>query len=90
MERTTDRTRRTTRGISGTVIAMMTLPTPAPVSEMRAIARSTPGIAITPSITRITTVSTQRTYPARSPIVSPPTTLIAATARPTVSEIRVP
>jgi hypothetical protein len=59
-ESTIERTRRTTRGISGTMIATMTLSNPARNSETSAIASRIAGIAISPSISRITMASTQR------------------------------
>ena len=50
---TTARTRRTTRGISGIEIAMMTFWTLDPKRAMSAIARRMLGIAISPSMTRM-------------------------------------
>src|SRR6185295_9090690 len=84
------RTRRTTRGTSASVIATMTFPTLALVSAMSAIARSTEGIDISPSITRMTVASTQRTNPVTRPITRPRVMDRAATAAPTVSEMREP
>ena len=55
-----ERTRRTTRGTSGTMIATITLIRPARNSETSAIASRIAGIAISPSIRRITIASTQR------------------------------
>ena len=60
MSDTTERTSRTTRGMSGTVIAMMTIPMPPPVSATIAIASRIEGIAINASITRMTIASTRR------------------------------
>ena len=57
---TTLRTRRTTRGTSGMVIARMTLVTEALVSAISAIASRIEGTAIMPSMTRITSASTIR------------------------------
>ncbi len=61
---TTLRTSRTMRGRSGTMIAMMMVVRPPPSSEASAIASSTPGMAISPSIRRMTMRSPQRKYPA--------------------------
>jgi hypothetical protein len=57
---TSARTRRTTRGISGMVRARMTLRTLARINAIRAMASKIPGIAIIPSITRMTTASRRR------------------------------
>ena len=57
---TIERTRRTTRGISGIVIAMITVRRPPPHSETRPIASRIAGIAMSPSITRMTIASSQR------------------------------
>ena len=57
---TIERTRRTTRGISGTMMATITLTKPARNSETSAIASRIAGIAISPSIRRITMASIQR------------------------------
>ena len=61
MVRTTARTSRTTRGISGTEIAMMTFWTLDPNRAINAIARRMLGIAMSPSMTRITIASNRRT-----------------------------
>jgi hypothetical protein len=61
MVSTTLRTSRTTRGTSGIEIATTTVTRLAPASAIMAIANKMPGIAISPSITRITTASTRRT-----------------------------
>ena len=84
------RTSRTTRGISGTAIAAMTAPTPARNSETIAIASRMAGIAISPSMIRISTASSQRKKPAISPMNRPATMLITATAMPIRSETRAP
>ena len=52
-------------------MATITLPTLALVSAISAIASSTDGIDIRPSMTRITTASSQRTKPVTRPIASP-------------------
>ena len=54
------RTTRMTRGISGMTSAMMTLRTLAFISAIRASASRMAGMAISPSITRIMTVSIRR------------------------------
>jgi hypothetical protein len=56
-----ERTRRTTRGISGMPMAMITVVSDAPDSEMSAMASRMPGIAIRPSMTRMITSSRART-----------------------------
>ena len=43
------------------LMAMMTLRSEAPASEISAMASSTPGIAISPSMMRMTMASAQRT-----------------------------
>ena len=84
---TTLRTRRTTRGSSGTVMAMITVKILAPFSEIRAIASSRPGIAIRPSMKRMMTASTFLLKPAMIPITKPKKVLITATETPTTREI---
>ncbi len=84
------RTRRTTRGTSAIVIAKITFSRLAFVSAISAIASSTDGIDISPSITRITIASTQRMKPVTSPIASPTSVERIATAKPTVSDTRAP
>ncbi len=54
------RTRRTTRGTSGSVTATITMMMLAFDSAISAIASMIAGIAIMPSITRMTTASTAR------------------------------
>src|ERR1019366_3517284 len=81
-----ERTRRTTRGTSGTVIATITVKRLARVSDISAIARRMPGIAMRPSITRITRPSAQRTKPAVRPRTTPIAVESSATLRPTASE----
>ena len=56
-----ERTTRTTRGISGTMIAMMTAVSPLRNSETTAIASKMPGIAINPSMKRMMMPSSGRT-----------------------------
>ena len=48
------------------------------------------GIDISPSMTRMMTLSVQRTKPEISPMVSPATEAQNATAKPTISETRAP
>ena len=55
---TTLRTRRTMRGISGITIAAMTTARPGRVSVISAIASRIDGIAMIPSMIRITIAST--------------------------------
>ena len=85
-----ERTRRTTRGISGTVIATMTVVRLGRVTAIRAIASRMPGIAIIPSITRITGPSARRTKPATMPSSTPKTVASTATVLPTISKMRPP
>ena len=59
-ESTEARTRRVTRGISGMTSAMITLRTLPRRSAIRARASRMAGIAIRPSITLMTTVSSRR------------------------------
>ncbi len=49
-----------------------------------------PGIAITPSMTRISGPSSQRMYPALRPARMPNASATIATATPTMSDTRVP
>ena len=87
---TTPRTRRVTRGTSATVIAKMTFSRLARVSAIRAIAISTDGIDISPSMIRMTIASAQRLKPVTRPISRPRPMLSSATLIPTVSETRAP
>src|SRR5262245_4179793 len=87
---TTERTSRTTRGISGKAMAATTMPTLALESETKAMASRIAGIAISPSIRRITTLSTVLLKPASRPIRSPMAMAMLATARPTTREMRAP
>ena len=59
-ESTEARTSRITRGISGITSAMTTLRTLPRISAMRASASRMAGIAMSPSMTRIITVSSRR------------------------------
>ena len=88
---TTLRTSRTTRGISAIAIAMMTFSRLACVSAISAIASRIDGIAIIPSITRMTTRRPAAMKPhdqadqqRRSAVAT------SATARPTISDTRAP
>ena len=90
MVSTIERTRRTTRGISGITIARMTVIRLAPDRDTSAIASRMAGIAISPSITRMMIASASRKYPTRRPITNPIATLATATLMPTISETRAP
>ena len=57
---TKERTKRVTRGTSGMAIAITTVATFAPKAATKAIANSTAGIAIKPSMKRISNMSTPR------------------------------
>ena len=81
---------RAMRGISAMLIATTTFWTLEPNSDIRAIARRMPGIAMMPSINRMMRLSTRRKNPASRPNRSPTVVVTAATRMPTVSEIRVP
>ena len=72
------------------MIATITFSMLALVSAISAIASSTGGIDISPSITRITIASSQRTKPVTRPIARPTSVLKTATARPTASDTRAP
>ena len=61
MLRTTERTRRTTRGTSGMTMATITVRSPARDSETSPMANRMAGMDMSPSITRITISSSQRT-----------------------------
>ena len=87
---TTPRTRRETRGISAMVMAVITLPTLPRVSAMSAIARRMGGMDISPSITRMITLSAQRTKPDTRPMAVPAMVARIATPKPTSSETRAP
>jgi hypothetical protein len=71
-------------------MAAITLPMLAFVSAISAIASSTGGIDIKPSMMRITIASRQRTNPVTRPIARPSSVLSDATASPTVNDTRVP
>src|SRR4051812_11778373 len=87
---TTLRTSRVTLGTSAMVMARITLPMLARVSAISAIASSTGGIAIRPSMMRISTASTRRAKPETRPMARPAVVLRNATAKPTISETRAP
>ena len=72
------------------MIAKITFFMLARVSAIKAIAISTAGIDISPSITRMTIASVQRLNPAARPIARPSPMLSSATLTPTVNEIRAP
>ena len=84
------RTSRLTRGTSAMVIARMTFWMLARVSAISAIASRIGGIAISPSMTRMTMASTVRLKPATRPMTRPTAVLRIATLKPTISETRAP
>ena len=84
------RTRRLTRGTSATVIAKITFCMLARVSAISAIAISTAGIDISPSMIRMTIASAQRLKPVTRPISRPRLMLSSATLIPTVNDTRPP
>ena len=81
---------RTTRGTSVTVMATITFSRLALVSAIRAMASSTPGIDISPSMMRMMMPSSQRTKPVTRPMARPISVASTATDRPTVSDTRAP
>ena len=85
-----ERTSRATRGISGMVMATITVVRLACVTAISAIASRMPGMAIRPSITRMMGPSVQRTKPAVRPSSTPATVASTATEIPTISETRPP
>ena len=85
-----ERTSRTTPGICGTVMAMITVSTLERNSDTMAIASRMAGIAINPSMMRMMTASRMRKKPASRPMNRPQATLISATETPTSSETRAP
>ena len=87
---TSERTSRVTRGISGIAIATMTVRRLAFHIATSAIASRIAGIAITPSITRISGPSSRRRYPALRPSRMPKVSATSAEEMPTRSETRVP
>ncbi len=87
---TTPRTSRATRGTSAMVMARTTLPRLALVSAISAIASSTGGIDINPSMTRMIMASAMRLKPVTRPMARPITVLSEATPSPTASDTRAP
>ena len=79
-----------TRGTSATVMAKMTFCRLARFNAISAIAISTAGIDISPSITRMTIASAQRLKPVTNPIAMPNPIDSTATLMPTVSDTRAP
>ncbi len=71
-------------------MAMTTFATLPRVSAISAIASRIGGIDISPSMTRITSESSQRTKPDTRPIAMPTAEAQIATEKPTISETRVP
>ena len=71
-------------------IAAITTARPGRVSVISAIASRIDGMAMIPSMIRITIASKVRLKPQTSPRNSPMSDAAAATLRPTTSEIRVP
>ena len=87
---TTERTSRAARGISGIVIATSTVHRLAPDSATTAMASRMLGIAIRPSMIRISTASIHLKKPETRPITSPMATLKIAAPSPIRSETRPP
>jgi hypothetical protein len=71
-------------------MAAITANTPARNSDTSAIASRIAGIAISPSMIRIRTASSQRKKPAISPMNRPARMLITATEIPISSDTRAP
>ena len=69
---------------------MITSFTDGPSTAVTAIANSTAGNAISASLTRISTLSSARKYPAAAPISVPNTALIATTDAPMIIDNRAP
>ncbi|MCY1556060.1 hypothetical protein D9M68_927750 [compost metagenome] len=86
----TERTRRTTRGISGMVMATITEPIEGPFNATSAIAIRIDGIAIKASIMRMMIASAVRKKPAINPINTPTPIEAAAANNPISSEMRPP
>ena len=72
------------------LMAMMTFCTEARVSAISAIASRIGGIDISPSITRMMMESSMRLNPDTRPTKVPRIDANAATAKPTMSEMRAP
>ena len=72
------------------MIAKTTFSRLARVSAISAIAISTAGIDISPSMIRMTIASTQRVNPVTTPIARPSAVLKSATLIPTIKETRAP
>ena len=87
---TSERTRRVTRGISGMAIATTTVHSCAPSAATRAMASRMAGMAIRPSMKRISTMSSARKYPANMPKAPPTSSATTAVNRPTSKDTRVP
>src|SRR5213596_1240267 len=87
---TEPRTMRATRGAYTIPMATMTLATLGPSEAISAMARMMAGKAMSPSITRITGLSSRRQYPAASPKTSPTAKASSTTAAPTRSDSRAP
>ena len=90
MVSTSERTRRTTRGISGSAMAITTVAMLAWISVIRATASRMPGIAIMPSMKRMMILSARRLKPAIVPMRMPVNAENSATETPTSSETRAP
>ena len=71
-------------------MAVTTLPTLPRVSAISAMASRIGGMDMRPSITRIMTLSAQRTKPDTRPITMPITDASNATEKPTISDTRAP
>ena len=87
---TVPRTVRAMRGTSTTEMARITFCTEPPATAISAMASSTPGMAISPSMQRISTLSSRREEAAAMPMTVPMIPEITATAMPTISDTRAP
>ena len=72
------------------VMAIITVKMLAPDNDTTAMASRIAGIAITPSMIRIKTASSQRKKPENRPITSPPATEMMVAPKPIRSEMRPP
>ena len=81
---------RAMRGISTTVTAMITFCTDAPATATRAMARRIAGIDITPSTTRMISMSSARLIGAITPTAAPSAEDRIAAATPTPIDTRPP
>ena len=72
------------------LMATITLPTEPRVNAISAMASRIGGMDISPSITRMMTVSNPRTKPETSPMKAPTAEAMTATEKPTINETRAP